>query len=163
MNNESMRSFLSERALNLHKNYLEDCRLKLSIIEKSGYDLAGGRYPELCQSRSLGKARDDILSLSYGIYLHEIYFSSFGRGGEPCSSLKSDYGSTAGFLYALSCAAKRKKGGFLLVFSDGKRVVIGEGGGGYERKFGDPDLAIDLDENVEAALSRLALSRLDKK
>ena len=92
MEKEFLRRFLSERAIELHKEYIENCRLRLSILGKSGYDIEGKSYPELCRAR-LGKARDEILSLSREVYLHEMYFDSFCAGGATSDIVKRCYRS----------------------------------------------------------------------
>ena len=173
MDKESLFGFLSERNVSLHKEYLENCRMRLSILEKSGYAISGMSYSELCHAR-LGDAREEILSLAHQIYLHEIYFDSFGRGGESTDCIKPRYRTVASFLYELERAAMAADGGFLLVtrgrggvdFSHNASLIVGM------RR--EPCLALDLAEHayfldygfdklsyVRAALPRLRLSKLN--
>ena len=174
MEKDFLRKFLSERAIELHKEYVEDCRLRLSILGKSGYDIEGKSYPELLRAR-LGKASGEILSLSRDVYLHEIYFDSFAEGCAPLDVVKSRFGSLASFLYRLECEAMASDGGFLLLSRVGDEIIIGRSFGIGERLRTTPRLAIDLDEHayfldygfdklsyVRGALSHLNTARLDK-
>ena len=174
MEKEFLRKFLSERAIELHKEYLEECRLGLSILGKSGYDIEGKRYPELCRAR-LGDAREEILALSRDVYLHEIYFDSFAEGCAPLDVVKPQFGSLASFLYRLECEAMASDGGFLLLSRVGDGIAIWHSRRLGERFRTEPRLAIDLDEHayfidygfdklsyVRGALSHLNLARLDK-
>ena len=175
MEKNAMRSFLSERNLNLHREYLENCRLKLSILEKSGFNVSGKSYIELCNMRSC-EAKEEILHLAGEIYRHELYFDSFGMGGAGCDCLKERYGSVAGFLYEVERAAMREEGGFILVYFDGRSAVIGHSSRELHRRYGEPKLAIDLAEHayfidygfdkeryVRAAVSHLQLLKILKK
>ena len=174
MEKEFLRRFLSERAIEQHKEYVENCRLRLSILGKSGYEIVGKSYPELCRAR-LGKARDEILSLSREIYLHEMYFDSFCAGGATSAIVKRCYHSEASFLYELERLAMSSMGGFLVVsrVGDGVEMTVSSYVG--ERLRGTPILALDFCEHayfldygfdklayVRSALSRLALAKLDK-
>ena len=174
MDKASLLEFLSERNLQLHSEYLENCRMRLSILEKSGYSIGGKSYPELFRAR-LGGARDEILPFAREVYLHELYFDSFGMVGECAECLKSSYRSVAGFLYELECAAMAADGGFLLVTRGKSGVSISHNTGITSRLCAEPRLAIDLAEHayfldygfdklsyVRSALSRFALSKLDK-
>ena len=175
MNNDAMKCFLSERNISLHHEYLESCRLRFSILAKSGYDISGRRYPELLTMR-LGDAKEEILALSREICFHEAYFSSFGEGGAALPEMCVEYRSVASFLYALECRAMAEDGGFLLIFRIGEKVRILHSSERYSSRLGEPCLALDLAEHayftdygfdkrayVRAALLRLELSSLDKK
>ena len=174
MEKEFLRMFLGERAIELHKEYVEECRLRLSILGKSGYDIEGKRYPELYRAR-LGDARGEILALSREVYLHELYFDSFCQGGATSATVKRDFRSTASFLYALERLAMSSDGGFLLVSRVGDGVDMTVSTSPLERMRGTPILALDICEHayfidygfdklsyVRGALSRLNLSKLDK-
>ncbi len=173
MDKASLLEFLSERNLQLHSEYLENCRMRLSILEKSGYSIGGKSYPELFRAR-LGGARDEILPFAREVYLHELYFDSFGMVGECAECLKSSYRSVAGFLYELERAAMAADGGFLLVTRGKSGVSISHNTGITSGMRAEPRLAIDLAEHayfldygfdklsyVRAALSRLRLSKLN--
>ena len=174
MDENAMRSFLSERNLNLHREYIENCRLRLSILEKSGFQIANKSYFELCGMRNC-EAKAEILKLVGEIYRHELYFGSYGIGGENCGCLKERYGSVAGFLYEVEKTAMREEGGFILVYFDGSSAVIGHSSRELHRKYGAPKLAIDLAEHayfldygfdkeryVRAAVSHLKLLKMFK-
>ena len=173
MDKASLSEFLSDRNLQLHNEYLENCRMRLSILEKSGYSIGGKSYPELCRAR-LGGARDEILTLAREVYLHEMYFDSFGMVGECAECLKSSYHSVAGFLYELERAAMEADGGFLLVTRGKGGVIISHNTDITSGMRYKPYLALDLAEHayfldygfdklsyVRAALSRLRLSKLN--
>ena len=174
MDKNAMRFFLSEHNIDLHVQHLEELRLRLSIFSKSGYEIIGKSYHELCRIR-LGDARGEILSLASDIFYHELYFSSFGMGGTKAASRGSRYSSAAGFLYELEREAMRHTEGFLLVYQDSVGAVIGHSASMVHRRLGEPKLAIDLAEHayfidygfdklsyVRAALTRLELSKIDK-
>ena len=173
MDKSSLSEFLSERNLQLHNEYLENCRMRLSILEKSGYSISKKSYPELCRSR-LGGARDEILHLAREVYLHELFFDSLGMAGDCAECLKSGYRSVAGFLYELERAAMASDGGFLLVTRGKSGVSISHNIGITSGMRSEPCLALDLAEHayfldygfdklayVRAALSRLRLSKLN--
>ena len=167
MDKTGLRLFLSERAIGLHKEYIERCRLKLSILGKSGYKVEQS-YPELRRER-LGDARTEILTLSREIYLHEIYFDSFAEGSSARPIFKSRFGSLAGFLYRLEREAMASEGGFLLVSRLGEEIMISHSSGIGDRFRGTPILALDLYEHAyfldygfeKQAYIRGALSRLN--
>ena len=174
MEKEFLRMFLGERAIELHKEYVEECRLKLSILGKSGYDIEGKRYPELYRAR-LGDARGEILTLSREVYLHELYFDSFCQGGATSATVKRDFRSTASFLYALERLAMSSSGGFLVVSRVGEGVETSVSTSHLERIRGTPILALDICEHayfldygfdklayVRGALTHLDPSKLDK-
>ena len=173
MDKAPLSEFLSERNVALHKEYLENCRMRLSILAKSGYNISGMRYPELCRAR-LGNARDEILTVARDTYLHEIYFDSFGKGGEIAECIKPQYHTTASFLYELERAAMSEDGGFLIVTRGQRGVDFSHNTSFAAPMRYEPCLAIDLAEHayfldygfdklayVRAALSRLRLSKLD--
>ena len=139
--------FLSERNLNLHKEHLENCRMRLSILEKSGYNISGMRYPELCRAR-LGDARDEILPLAREVYLHEMYFDSFGRGGESSESIKPRYRTVASFLYELERAAMAADGGFLLIARGRSDIDFSHNMSCATPMRYEPCLALDLAEHA---------------
>ena len=174
MDKQSLSLFLSEHSLDLHRDYLENCRMRLSILEKSGYPIAGRSYPELCRTR-LGDARDEVLALALEIYLHELYFDSFGKGGERADCIKERYRTVAGFLYELERMAMAADGGFILVSRGRRGMEINHIRFPGEKIYAEPRLALDLAEHayfldygfdklsyVRSALSRFALSKLDK-
>ena len=175
MEKNAMSAFLSERNITLHNDYIKNCRLRLSILEKSGYLIGNKTYTELCNMRRCD-AKDEILWLAGEIYRHELYFDSFGMGGEVCDCLKARYGSSAGFLYEVEKAAMRENDGFILIYFDGKSAVIGHSSRELHRRYGEPMLAIDLAEHayfldygfdkesyVRAAVSRLKILKMLKK
>ena len=174
MDKNAMRGFLSERNIELHCEYLENLRLKMSIFAKSGLDVVGKSLRELSRMR-LGTDREELLSLARDVYYHGLYFESFGKGGSRAAERGRRYSSEAGFLYELERAAMHSDGGFLLVYQDGEGAIIGHSSEPPSRRAGEPRLALDLAEHayfldygfdklsyVRAALARLELSKIDK-
>ena len=175
MKNEGLADILSERNLALHGSYLEDWRLKFSVLAKSGYDIMGKSPREIFRMRSLGLAREEILRASLEVYYHELYFSSFSKSGTRPASLGTCYSSVGGFLYEAECLAMSKEGGFLLVFEEPRGALLLHSSDYPRLVRGEPRLAVDLSEHayfldyafdkrayLRAALSRLDLSRMDK-
>ena len=173
MDKAPLLEFLSERNVDLHREYLENCRMRLSILAKSGYNISEMRYPELRRAK-LGNARDEILSLAREIHLHEIYFDSFDKGGESAECIKPKYRTVASFLYELERAAMAADGGFLLVTNERGSVEFLHNTSIIAPMRCKICLALDLAEHayfldygfdklayVRAALSRLRISKLD--
>ena len=166
--------FISERALSIHKKYIEDEKARLSLFEKT--------YPDICSNdingilRSRCKEKTEILRIALNIRCHEIYFSSFDKLYTSSSAVRSTYKTEASFLYEIQKYATNFNNDFIFIYSDGEKVFIR---GGDElvllKTFGNV-LAIDLKEHayfldygfdrceyVRRLLPYLNLSILDKK
>lgn len=170
-----MRYFLSERNIELHKRYLNDCLSKISILKKSTDNLSDN-IKDLRSS----KVNKDIKREAYELYfnrdMHELYFKSFVKDPQPSSVVRRCYGTENNFVYELYRFAKGSRGEFIAVyldrrgnvrFDDARRVLSS----GY-----DPQLAVDLCEHayfldygydrekyLTNALSGLNLAMLDTK
>ena len=171
-------NFVSEANKSIHKEYLRQLKLSLSIFEKSYPWIRGKNIKEIARGRLKSDERDELIRLKGEILAHEIYFSSFGQStGAP--SIRKEYGSEASFLYQLFCEAiKCRDGGFLLVYLDKRGTINLYAGEDYYKIFDEyvPCLAIDLCEHaffydylferekyIKSAISRLDLSKISNK
>ena len=151
MNNEPICRFLSERSIILHKEYLQNEKLKYSILEKSFPEIVGKGYSAIYSKRSLPKdARREILILLADIKMHELYFSSFSQNPEPCDKIREHYASEDTFLYEAWLLGREKRTGFLYFWCDRRGGPHFD----YEREAADvflkaePKLAVDLCEHA---------------
>ncbi len=168
--------FVSKANKSIHKEYLRQLRLRLSIFEKSYPWIKGKNTKEIARGGLKSDERDELIRLKGEILAHEIYFSSFGESsGAP--SLRKEYGSEASFLYNLFCEAKKcRNGGFLLIYIDKRGKINSYIGNDYYKLFDEcvPCLAIDLCEHaffydylferekyIKSAISRLNLSKIE--
>lgn len=171
-----LNKFISEESVNLHKKYLEDLKLKYSILEKS--------IPEIkdMDMRSLQNARikhykKEVMELKYNIMCHDLYFSSFGQEYQSSEVVKKLYRSEASFLYELYNMAKCcKNGGFLLICVEKGKIYTHIGHNMFDAYIRQtPVLAIDLCEHtyfldyefnkdlyIERALKYINLNKIDK-
>ena len=167
-----MQSFLSEEEILKHREYLKSLNLKFSILEKSIKDAKS--QIEVIRALS-GEERRGAEELFSMISLHELFFSSFSDN----TSFKNEriarqYGSEAGFLYALYKMGLKSKPSFLSVLRRGERIfpVLSEDYL-YLSSLGKPVLTIDLYEHayyrdygfdkekyLEGALRHLNLAKL---
>ena len=139
--------FLSEENIALHKEYVRQKRLKLSIIESYLPRLADINAEHIHSLRLDKKDKADVLALLPEITLHEVYFSSFAKEENLHSETVTDiYGSDAAFLNRLYRAAVNSRYGFLTVGRDASFAVVTD----YPRAFvgGAPALAVDLCEHA---------------
>ena len=89
--------FLSERSSALHKQYLENLKLKYSILEKSVPGIREKSISDLQRMRVPYK--EEILSVKSNVICHELFFASFGEGRRQSACIKQSFGSEARFLY----------------------------------------------------------------
>ncbi len=166
-------NFLSDRANELHKEYLRQERLKYSILEKSIPKIVGKDMREISGMRLRDK--DEILTLKCNILCHDIFFESFGKGYGSSSLIKSQFRSEASFFYEVSEYVKAARGDFLFISSSGAGVGVCIGDGRLILRLKNPVFVIDLCEHayfldygfereayVKTALAHLNLSKLDK-
>ena len=166
--------FVSERALLLHKEYVETERLRLSVIEKSYPELLGRSAKEILRSRCCEKR--EAAKFKLNIRCHELYFSSFGKQYSASETVRRNYGSEATFIYELGRVAEECDGKYVFVYFDGKRIKV-RSGDEWELIYIDGDaLVIDLCEHayfldygfnkgsyIKNLLPYLDLSLLEKK
>ena len=168
--------FLSEEAVGLHKNYLDNLKLEYSILEKSIPEIKNMSFREIWRAKKL-IYKEEILRLKVDIECHKLFFSSFGNEYQQSKIIKDLYGSEASFMYEISTEVKKwHNGGFL---------IIGILNGAVYKYVGydltdifiksNPILAIDLCEHsyfldfgfdkvsyFDNALKYLNLSKIDK-
>ena len=166
--------FVSERALMLHREFLNSERLRLSVIEKSYPELMGKNIKQIL--RSACGCKNDAVRLKLNIKCHELYFSSFQERYSPSETVRLSYGSEASFLYELGRIAIATEEQFVFISSDRGKIIVKDGGVGVVARFDKDTLVLDLSEHayfldygfdkaayVQNMISYLNLSVLDKK
>lgn len=163
----AMEFFLSKENLNLHFSYLNDLKLKYSILEKSGVFQGGNKI-----KGNYSEVKKEAKNLRKEIDLHEIYFSSFAKNSPKCDFLKRFYSSKESFLYEIFVTAKHCESDFLII----SRNKIGKPFISNSDDFSGVTsiLALDLsehayffdyafnkDEYIKRALNYLDLSKLE--
>ena len=119
MNKEPLYRFLSEKGVDLHEEYLNTERAKLSILEKSLPSLSEKSLSEIYTMRHIKRAdKEEVLTRISNIRMHEIYFSSFTESPLPCQKIKEYYTSESAFLYEAWLLGREKKFGFLYFYLD---------------------------------------------
>ncbi len=107
--------FLSKRSIDMHKEYLKDIKLRISVFEKSYPDASGAKISDIKRLRLLRSERDELFRLRCEELLHEVYFSSFCECGGHSELIRKQYGSEASFLYKLMRECMEKSG-FLVIY-----------------------------------------------
>ena len=166
--------FLSERALCIHKNYIEAEKARLSAYEKTYPGILKNGYSGIVRSRCNEKR--EILKTALNIRCHEIYFSSFDRHYTSSAAVRKAFGTEAAFLYEIQKNMIESDKDFYFIYSDGDRVYQREDNEfGLLKTFGSVltidlkehayflDYGFDREEYVKRLLPFLDLSLLDKK
>ncbi len=141
--------FISENAIGLHKNYLENLKLEYSILEKSVPGIKEMSLRDIKKSRNL-RYKDEILKTKIDIECHKLFFSSFGNEFQTSDLVKKAYGTEASFRYEMFAETKESGiGGFLIIGIFNGRVFR-YAGCNLEEVFikANPILAIDLCEHA---------------
>ena len=166
--------FLSETNIGMHKEYLRELCLKLSIFEKTYPDLVDKDLVGILKSGIPKNEKEEAALLKADIISHKVFFDSFDSRSGVCEAIRHKWGSEASFLHSLyeKCVSSN---GFLFIYRN-------KGGIGYY--IGDnyrtellkhiPILAVDLFEHsyfydygfnkrgyIQKALSNLNLSKLN--
>jgi superoxide dismutase len=171
---DSMRAFLTEENILIHKEYMRNLRLRHSIMEKSIPEIKGKTIFEIEKMRLPASIKDDILP-NYKEYLaHELYFRSFSIDRRSPSSIRENYSSVESFLYEVYLTAANKTCGFVFVFVDEKGRPIIIHSDNIKRVKNVPRLAVDISEHayfldyrferekyLRSAIANLNLSLLD--
>ena len=145
-----MLQFLTEENLKIHKEYLRQKKLKLSIFEKSIEGIKNKNIKEISRQKLNKQDKVEILELMSDIALHELFFSSFGENKYPPSlSVKECFTTETAFLNSVYRAALGINYGFVTVFLRCGRVVIETTEAELYRSFlySSPVLAIDVSEH----------------
>ena len=177
---ESLGKFLSGENIQMHYDYLNNLRLKFSIIRKS--------YPKFFSGdndcRILGGVKGvpeiviyEARRLFDSIKSHEIFFDSFSEQKSPCTMIRKQFSSEEGLKYEVYDQIKDREYGYAYVNVNEKgKIYINISDDGLIKYRGVPIVAIDLYEHVyfldygfdkkhflRNALSHLKLSSLDKE
>ena len=170
--------FLDDESQRLHKEYLNELRIKYSILEKENEAIIGKSYEGLLRMPLKNADREEALRSFCEIRLHELFFSSFCDTPFPASTIvKRQYKSEAALLNLLFREGRKSGVGFLSIGIKGELVCPFISCDVREHfKNGEPLLAIDLFEHayfldyyfrkedyLKQALTYLDLSLLDKK
>ena len=169
-----MCSFLSERAVCLHKEEIEKQKLKYSVLEISIPEIYGCELKDILKKRF--SCKDELLSIKGEIICHGLFFASFGVPYQSSSAVRAGYRTEASFLYEVSQKAKNDGIKFLVISkNDGKVNVTPISDFREIFKIKNPTLSIDLcehayfldygflrDEYITGLLPYLNLSYLDK-
>lgn len=168
--------FISEDAIELHKKYFEDLKLKYSILEKSVPEIKEMSLRDIKKSRNL-RYKDEILKTKIDIECHKLFFSSFGNEFQASDLVKETYGTEASFRYEIFAQINESvSGGFLIIGIFNGRVFRYDGLDLVEVFIkANPILAIDLCEHayfldygfdrknyLENAIKYLNLNKIDK-
>ena len=118
-----MLDVLSERAVQMHKDYLNDLILLRSIFEKS--------YPDgICSSKLrarnlINSEREKMQELSSQISSHQLFFSSFSENKyEHSEVVKKQYGDISHLLNEVFRACMANEGGFVYIAMQRGRVEV---------------------------------------
>ena len=132
--------FLSETNLSMHKEYLRELNLRLSIFEKSYTESLGKSPMEILRLKIPKKDRIELFELKSEIAAHNIFFSSF---------LFEMRVSDSALRYDMLCEAMRAKSGFLVAWRGKKGEFLYMAGEDYREIFKEtePMLAVDLCEH----------------
>ncbi|MBQ8689201.1 MAG: hypothetical protein IJ515_02420 [Clostridia bacterium] len=168
--------FLSETSISLHKEYLRNLKLRLSIFEKTYPSLRGKSCYGISRLNMNKGEREEALKLKCEILAHEIYFDSFNQSSARCDSLSRQYVSEANFLYQLFRACEAEDAKFLFIYLNGRGEIKYCIENDLTRALTNfmPQLAFDLCEHayfydygfdksayLKAALSCLNLSKIE--
>lgn len=114
--------FLSERNIELHKEYLNNLILKYKIFEKSYPDLIGIKLDAIHKVKIPYYEREAAEKLLSEILAHKIFFTSFGKRNLRSERIKRQFGSESVFLYELLTECRKVEAGFLLVYEDNGKI-----------------------------------------
>lgn len=114
--------FLSERNIEMHKEYLNTLILKYNVFLKSYPELTGRDVKGIFKTRIPRRERAEAEKLYSEIVAHKLYFSSFSDRNISSERIKKEYGSVASFLYFIAEECKKADKGFLFICDDGKSL-----------------------------------------
>lgn len=170
-----MRRFLSEECIDLHKEYLNQKKIRYSVFEICYPELKNRAFYDLYKLR-LCDEKEKIIRLKGDIILHDSYFSSFKERYERCENIRNQYKTEAAFLYEFYNLAIENEG-FAIIYIDKGKIKFCAGEEVYrvlERTL--PVLSLDLCEHayfedyhfckekyLENAISYLNLVKIDEK
>lgn len=149
MNIKAMNLFLSDDNIKRHLEYLRNCRLKFSILEKSVPELKGKEMSEICRLGFPREVKDEALELLWKIKSHQCFFHSFSETPGRSEALNRTYSSGEKFLYELYLEAMKREYGFLYVYQERGTIKM-EFMTEFDKTFLkiNPLLALDLYEHT---------------
>ena len=145
-----MTEFLSEDAINLHKDYLRQLRLRYAILEDGIKGIKNKEYEEITRQKLNKVDKQDVLNELSDITLHKIFFNSFTKTEyQSCDLARIVFGSEAALLNSIYSVAISQAHGFVGVFLIGGRpMVFGDTNRVKLLAHGIPRLAIDVCEHA---------------
>ena len=149
MSIQTMRTFLTEENIMLHKNHLKHLKAIYSISEKSIDQIKGKGIREIKALNLRRGLKEELCLKLMDIRSHELYFSSFGGEGCDLRLIKKYYSSPEAFRYEILELARSHSTGFIYVgLKHGVPVAVSS-----EESYGlftsfDPLLAIDICEHA---------------
>jgi len=175
MDTKALRTFLSEDSIKLHMSYMNELKLKCSVIKKSVPELNGKTLRQVIKMPNRDGVKEEILPLINSVKSHELYFYSFAEQPSSCKRIRDYYSSESAFLYELYTHARGKLWGFLYIAPRKDRppeIAFGDGislpplGSSpllaidlYEHSY-LPDYSLDRDKYLRAMLTHLDINRL---
>ena len=169
-----MERFLSEETICLHKGYLNDLRLRCSVMEKSFSEFKDRDASRIFKMRH--RYKDEMLSIKGEILCHELFFNSFGSTFQASDAVRDCYRTEASFLYEAFKVSSEARAGYTVISAEKGRVSIDLICDAKEIfKIKNPILCIDLfehsyfadygfdkDRYISNLLQYLELSAIDK-
>ena len=120
---DNMMRFVGENTARLHREHLNNIKLRYSILEKSEPRLGGLTVGAIKTCRRVDSAiKSDAIALLSDISAHELYFSSYGMPGGRCERLRKTYGSESAFLYSVLKGALDFGEGYCFIADCGKAI-----------------------------------------
>lgn len=168
--------FLSERSIEMHKDYYNTLMLRYKIFEKSYPELKDNGLNGIYRCKIPLSEKKEAARLYSDILMHKIYFSSFCERNATSHRLKEEYGSVASFLYILSEECMKCRCGFLLIYEERGKICLYCGDECeriimknnpllaldlYEHAY-FPDYGFDREKYILNAISHFDLSKIEK-
>lgn len=116
--------FLSDRNIEMHKEYYNTLILRYRIFEKSYPELLGRDINGIYKAKIPYYEREEAAKLYSEILSHKIYFSSFSERNLSSERIKKEYGSVASFLYFVGEESKKISTGFLFICDSGNKISV---------------------------------------
>lgn len=144
--------FLSERAIEQHKEYLQTLKYRYSVCRKTYPEISDKGMGEIQRLRMKEREMEEILRLKCDIVFHECFFNSFSAPYIKSKRVAAEFGSEASFLYEIYMCANRVSRGFVAVADNGKGLCIFNTEEAYHKicraRLYEPILAIDMEEHA---------------
>ncbi len=141
--------FLSERNIEMHKEYMNTLCLRYSMFEKSYPELSGCNAKDVQRLKIRKSERDAAQELLCEIEAHKIFFSSFGKRNSKSERICREFGSEAALLYKVFCECEKVNSGFLLIYEEYGKIKL-FCGNDYKRIICEKNvfLSVDLCEHA---------------